>query len=100
MSQTVYRYEFEPAIETDEVEATLALAIVGTEALHGETATQLGASHYFDTGKRVCVVDADGEAGRDFNSLFVGFLRREFGPTAFHVRRAQPSTIAAATPAA
>ena len=87
MCEQVYRYEFDSGVNAEEVEASLVLALISTESLHGETATQLGTSHYFDAEQRVCVVDACSEAGRDFNSLFAGFLRREFGPSSFHVRR-------------
>ena len=97
MPQAIYRYELGAAIPTDEVEATLLLAIVGAESIHGETATQFGVAHYFDVDKRVCVVDAREAVGRDFNSLFAGFLRREFGPEAYRVRRVtSPDTVPAA----
>jgi hypothetical protein len=93
MSARIYRYEFEPVIVPEEIEASLLLAIVGTESLHGETATQLGARHFFDADKRVCIVDAETPVGSDFNSLFAGFLRREFGNSSFRVRRVASSEL-------
>jgi hypothetical protein len=87
MSKNVYRYEFDAAIDAQEIEATLVLAILGAESLHGETATQLGVAHYFDATTRICVIDATEIVGRDFNSLFAGFMRREFGANAFRARR-------------
>ena len=87
MAQTVYRYDFGPTIELEEVEATLVLAIVATEALHGETAAQLAIGHFLDAKQRACVIDAGSQVGSDFNLIFHGFIRREFGPGAFSTRR-------------
>ncbi len=99
MSENIYRYQFDGAIAPLEVEATLVLAVIATEAIHGELATRLGVAHCFDAEKRACVIDASDPVGRDFNSLFLGFARQEFGAGAFHVRRVtapEPSTPIAA----
>jgi hypothetical protein len=96
MSSHVYRYDFEPIVASEEVEASLLLALIGAEALHGETATRLGVTHFFDAEKRICVVDAGSDVGHDFNSLFAGFLRREFGAEAFRVFRVNSNDTALA----
>jgi hypothetical protein len=95
MSMQIYRYEFDQKVAAEEIEASLLIALIGTESLHGETATQLGSSHLFDAAKHVCIVDVETPVGRDFNSLFAGFLRREFGPEAFRVRRVRSSEMSA-----
>lgn len=87
MTKELYRYEFEPHVPLEEVEASLLLAHIATESLHGEAQVQLDASHYLDTDQRACVVDASTSVGRDVNRLFIGFLRREFGQDAFTVER-------------
>jgi hypothetical protein len=92
MSPIIYRYDFDSEVATEDVEASLLLARIGAESLHGETAAQLEASHYFDLDKAVCLVDATDPAGHDFNALFAGFLRREFGPTAFKIKRVSEFT--------
>ena len=56
---------------------------------------QLSAAHYLDAEARRCVVDAGSEVGLDLNRLFAGFLRREFGPDAFQVRRADSAESSA-----
>ena len=100
MSSDVFRYEFDPAVNTDEVEASLLLALIGAESLRGETETQLNAAHHFDVEKRVAVIDASTPVGHDFNALFAGFLRREFGPKSFRVRRVVTAQETAAVSAA
>lgn len=90
MAQSIYRYTFPTTVPLQDVESSILLAIWGTESLHGEIQARLDASHYLDLDLRVCVVDARTEAGADFNRLFAGFLRREFGDDAFKVERIDP----------
>jgi hypothetical protein len=87
MPRDVYRYSIQPHVPLDEVEASLLLALLATESLHGEAQVRLDASHYLDPDRRACVIDAGTLVGRDVNRLFVGFLRREFGEDAFRVER-------------
>jgi hypothetical protein len=87
MPKDLYRYEFAASLSADEVEATLVLAILAAESLHGETQVRLDAAHAFDGERRACVIDAGSPVGRDLNRLFVGFVSREFGATAFTVER-------------
>jgi len=87
MTKELYRYVFSPEASIEEVEASLLLAILATESLHGESQVRLDAAHYFDSAKRACVIDAGTLVGRDLNRLFTGFLGREFGPDAFTVER-------------
>jgi hypothetical protein len=61
-----------------------------------EARMQLEANYTFEAGNRTCVIDASGEVGRDFNQLFLGFMRREFGRGAFQVKRVASSPSAAA----
>lgn len=83
----IYRYSFAAETPLEEVEASLLLAIWGTESLHGETQVRLDASHFLDKCLRRCVIDASTDVGRDINRLFVGFLNREFGPDSFELER-------------
>ena len=92
MTKELYRYEFPAAVPLEEVEASLLLALLATESLHGESQVRLDASHYLDPDRRACVIDAGTPVGRDVNRLFVGFLRREFGEDAFTVTRVDPAS--------
>lgn len=87
MTKELYRYAFTPDAPIEEVEASLLLAILATESLHGESQVRLDAAHYFDPAKRACAIDAGTPVGRDLNRLFTGFMGREFGPDAFTVER-------------
>ena len=96
-----YRYTFVPTVEFEEIEASLVLALLAVESLHGESQTRLDAAHATDATNRVLVIDASTTVGQDLNRLFVGFLKREFGPDAFRVEhlrgaeRRQPEEVAA-----
>ncbi len=76
-----YRYTFEEHVPSEEIEASLLLAILATESLHGESQTRLDAAHYFDPDKRACVIDAGTPVGRDLNRLFTGFIALGFVPS-------------------
>lgn len=87
MTKRLYRYTFSAEVPTEEVEATLVLAVMATDSLHGEAQTRLDAAHYLDPAMRACVIDAGTPVGRDLNRLFIGFVSREFGPDSFDVER-------------
>jgi hypothetical protein len=89
MARDIFRYTFAPDVPVEEAEATLLLAVLGAESLHGEAQVLLDAAHYFDPEHRACVIDAHTTVGRDLNRLFVGFVRREFGTDGFTVERAE-----------
>jgi hypothetical protein len=59
------------------------------ESLHGESQVRLDASHVFDATRRLCVIDSRTQVGRDLNRIFIGFLRREFGPESVRVERVE-----------
>src|SRR5262249_33371540 len=92
MTMTAFRYEFGERVESPGGEASLLLALWATEALHGESTVRLHAGYALDVEARTCVVDADSPAGKDLNTIFVGFLEREFGADAFRVERCPQQT--------
>lgn len=87
MRSDIFQYDFDASVPTEDVEATLVLALVGAESLHGECQVQLATPYLFDAAQRRCVVDASTPVGQDFNRLLMGFLRGEFDSGAFQVRR-------------
>jgi hypothetical protein len=89
MSAEVYRYCFAPAVRFEEIEASLLLAIMATESLHGQTQVRLDAGHSLDAQRRILVIDAATAVGRDLNRLFIGFVSREFGQDSFQVEPAE-----------
>ena len=89
MSREIYRYVFPAEVEMSEVEASLLLAFLATESLHGESQVRMDASHHLDPQRRTCAIDAHTPVGRDLNCLFVGFLRHEFGDESFSVQHSE-----------
>jgi hypothetical protein len=82
-----YHFKFTDDVDMDEVEASLVLAFFGAEALHGEAQVRLDADHTFDRDRRLCIIDSETRAGQDICRLFTGYLRREFTPDKYSVRR-------------
>ncbi len=93
MHSGIYRYEFQGEVE--DLEASVLLAVVATEALHGESAVELAAPYLLDLERRACVVDASTPVGGDFNRLLHGLLRREFSAEDVRVRRVDQTPSAA-----
>jgi len=62
-----------------EVEATLQLALVCLEALHGDNAVQLQCAYWIDEAKRTIAIRASTQLGMDSATLFRGLCRREWG---------------------
>ena len=87
MRLEIFRYTFAPSVPAEEIEATLLLAILAAESLHGASQVRLDAAHYLDPATHACVIDAGTAVGRDLNRLFAGFITREFGADAFRVER-------------
>jgi hypothetical protein len=87
MSAEVYRYSFARCVPFEEVEASLILAVMAAESLHGQAQVRLDAGHALAAEERRVVIDASTPVGRDVNRLFVGFLSREFGEDSFEVAR-------------
>ena len=85
MSESIFRYRLPKSADVIELEATIMLAFMATESLHGESQVRLELRHAFDPTARTCVVDASGDVGRDFNRLLLGFISREFGKESFRV---------------
>jgi hypothetical protein len=87
MSQEVYKYAFAPQVPVEEAEASLYIAVVAAECLHGEAQVRLDARHFFDGDRRACAIDAGTAVGRDIAKLYTGLLKREFGELSFSVER-------------
>ncbi len=93
MAHTAYRFAFSPDVPVAEISGSLRLAVLATEALHGEAQVCLDVHQHLDAKRRRCTIDADTQAGRDLARLFGNFLRREFGATAFSVERLDVAAI-------
>lgn len=90
MTKDIYRYLFRPEVPRAEVEASLFLALIAVEGLHGEAQTRLDAANVTGGILGTCVIDGSTAVGRDLATVFTAFLRREFGDDSFRVERLQP----------
>jgi hypothetical protein len=87
MTREVYRYVFNEQVPFTEVLATLDLAMIAVESLHGEARARMDARFARRPVARTLVIDASTHVGQALNQVFVGYARREFGETSFTVTR-------------
>ena len=96
MNRERYRYLIRAEVPFEEVEASLELALLAAESIHGESQVRLDAAHATDATARCVVLDASTPVGRDLARLFTGFLRRGFGEDSFRVERGAAEPVPAA----
>jgi hypothetical protein len=87
MEEAFYRYVFGWNLPLEEIEATLRLALVATECLHGSAQVSLDVKYSFDSQVGICEIQASTAVGRDLNRLFAGLIQKEFGEASFWVER-------------
>ena len=79
MSSPTITFSFAPDVPLPEAEATLRLAVLAVESLHGADRTQLELRVRVERGERRFVVDTSTEVGRSLSVIFSGYARRKFG---------------------
>jgi hypothetical protein len=94
MNPQFYRYRFRIDVPLADIEASLALARLATQALHGQSQTRIDVACGLEPLAHACIIEATTHVGQDFNRLFVGFVSHEFGEDAFQVARLVPEAIA------
>lgn len=87
MSSLVYRYVLCRPIPFPDVMATLDLALIAVQSLHGQERTRLDARFASDARKQTLAIDAGTPVGQALNQIFTGFARREFGEHALRIER-------------
>lgn len=91
MIGSLVRFSFNDSISMSEVEATLRLALLAVQSLHGEDRLRLEAHVSLDHGQRLCFVDTTAEVGRTLALIFAGYVRREFGEAAYDMQTMSPT---------
>jgi hypothetical protein len=81
------RFEFTPDVPSHEVEGTFRLALLATETLFGTDRVAIDAVYRIDLDTRAIDVDRSNNVGGTLALVFLGYLRREFGPEAFRMKR-------------
>lgn len=89
MPNHVFRYILCRPIPFPDVLATLDLALIAVQSLHGQERTRLDARFASDAGKLTLAIDAGTAVGQALNQIFTGFARREFGEHAFRIERVE-----------
>lgn len=79
MTPPMRRYEFSPATDMADVEATLLIAVLAVQSLHGATQVLLDGRYSCDSECHQCHINTDSVVGHDLNSIFAGLVVREFG---------------------
>jgi len=98
MQPAIYRFEFDEPASMADIETTLHLAILGAEALFGESTVRMDSAYSIDEQGRVCIIDARSAVGRSICQLFTGYLTKELAPDVFRVRPARQTTRSPAPP--
>ena len=79
MISTIANFTFAESVPMHEVEATLRLARLAVQSVHGEDRVRLEARLDLDHSARTCRIDASTRTGRMLALVFSGYVRREFG---------------------
>jgi hypothetical protein len=87
VNDSAIRFDFDSDVPMKDVDATLRLALLTVECLHGEDRTRLETRHRLDHHGSRCVIDTRTDVGRTLATVFGGYVRREFGDEAVRVTR-------------
>src|SRR5688500_18582587 len=91
MSETVLH--FDESVPVAEVGATLELARLAVESLHGRERLEMDVRASVDAASRTVTVGGDGEVYRAFRAMLYGLLRREFGADAARLIPSAPPPV-------
>jgi len=85
MDRPTATFSFGPEVPMTDAEATLRLAALAVESLHGADRIQLELHVRVEREERRFVVDIATDVGRTLAVIFSGYARREFGDDAVRV---------------
>jgi hypothetical protein len=91
MDRSTVKFAFNDSVSMPEVEATLRLALLAAESLHGEDRLRLETRTKIDRARHACLVDTTTEVGRTLAAIFGGYVRREFGEEAVQIANGSSS---------
>jgi hypothetical protein len=87
MNSTWTVFKFDPSVAMADVEATLRLATVAAEGLHGEDRIRQEVRTRIEPRLRSCMVDTTADSGRTLATVFGEYVRREFGDQAVEMSK-------------
>lgn len=89
----LFRFEFEPAVSLTDAEMSLHLALFAVEGLFGQARVRLEARYRLEAAQHAILVEGGTEVGAAVVQVFTSLALREFGETAFQVRRAPGASV-------
>ena len=91
----ILRFKFAKAIDHDEVEDDVCLAIFCAECLHGKPRIRLEVGGFLVSNDgSICVLDVRGPAGEDAARIFAGLSSARVGDGALKVERVLREAVA------
>jgi len=87
MTNKNYKFNFEQSVKATELEATLLIALLAVESLHGLTAVRMECRFNMDKTNRTCQIDVSTQPGKDLASIFTGFAIKEYGERAVKIEK-------------
>lgn len=88
-------FTFDQTVPLEDVEGTLELSRLAAGILHGMERVELEAPCTLDRGARTVTITTATDAGRTLATIFLGYVRREFGGKSVLVQP-EPTQIAGA----
>ncbi len=85
--QTNICFKFSRTVPLAELEGTLLLSRIATEAIHGEERVELEEHPAVDRQAKTVAIDTSSDVGRTLALIFTGYVRREFGTDAVVIER-------------
>lgn len=86
MDNSIVKFAFKDSVPMTEVEATLRLALLAVQSLHGEDRLRMEAHVNIDHARHTCLIDTAPEVGQTLAVIFAGYARREFGEEAIVIQ--------------
>ena len=89
MNRLIYKYDFAKHVPVSDIEDSLMIAALATEALHGRAAMKMDAYFCLDKKAHSCVIDAETQIGSDIAKILSTFVTKGYGESSFKVERAE-----------
>ena len=83
----ILKFAFKGELDTDEIEADLALAIFAAECIYGKPRVRLETRYVVGLGGRTCVMEVSGAAGESAARVFTGLSSARHGEEAINISR-------------
>ena len=83
----LFRFKFQPEAVFAEVEDTLFLALSATEAMHGQSQTEIVLRYWSEPKNRAVIIDGSTPVGSTLACVFHDLIKKSVSPTDFRFER-------------